>query len=395
MNYYKQLLTVTMWEYKRFYKIKNELIGIIVMLILFSVGYFGGKFAVKGLGEKQDLLISEDAPAALITQLESSYNLQPITASKKENTIQQLETEKEGMLLWEDETSGFVLYAYKKPGRLNRLQEGLDEYNKLRLLEQKNLTTDDYDLITGPAALETRFVYQPTRGRSTTIALFFAGIMVMAVFVSFAYQFTAITGEKQLKITEQIVSAIKPQVWMDGKILGITLTGLSSMVAYTILSILGGMLYFVFTGKSVSQIEEYVHLPAILMYFLFTTMGILLWNAMMAAVASVITDPNNSGKGSLMMLPVLFVLASLFVLAEPDNSFAVFLSWFPLTSATAMPMRWISTEIAWWEVTGSFVVLTAAFYFLRKLAAVIFRVSILISGKEPSWSEVYRLAREK
>jgi ABC-2 type transport system permease protein len=395
MNYYKQLLTVTMWEYKRFYKIKNELIGIIVMLILFSVGYFGGKFAVKGLTEKQDLMISEDAPAALITQLESSYTLQPINAGQKESTIQQLETDKEGMLLWEDEQSGFVLYAYKKPGRLNRLQERLDEYHKLRLLQQKNLTSDDYDQITGPAALETRFVYQPTRGRSTTIALFFAGIMVMAVFVSFAYQFTAITGEKQLKITEQIVSAIKPQVWMDGKILGITLTGLSSMVTYTILSILGGMLYFVFTGKSVSQIEEYVHLPAILMYFLFTTMGILLWNAMMAAVASVITDPNNSGKGSLMMLPVLFVLASLFVLAEPDNSFAVFLSWFPLTSATAMPMRWISTEIAWWEVIGSFVVLTAAFYFLRKLAAIIFRVSILISGKEPSWSEVYRLAREK
>ena len=33
-------------------------------------------------------------------------------------------------------------------------------------------------------------------------------LMLLAVFLSFAYQFTAITGEKQLKITEQIVSAI-------------------------------------------------------------------------------------------------------------------------------------------------------------------------------------------
>ncbi|MFO7656979.1 MAG: hypothetical protein R6W78_07920 [Bacteroidales bacterium] len=91
----------------------------------------------------------------------------------------------------------------------------------------------------------------------------------MAVFLSFAYQFTAITSEKQLKITEQIVSAISPQVWMDGKIFGITLTGISSMNTYSVLSILGGALYFQFKGLPLSAILDYLYLTSIAIYLPF------------------------------------------------------------------------------------------------------------------------------
>jgi ABC-2 type transport system permease protein len=59
-----------------------------------------------------------------------------------------------------------------------------------------------------------------------------------------------------------------------------------------------------------------------------------------------------------------------------------------------MPMRWAVTEVGLWQLAGSFIVLVATFYFLRKLAAKIFRVSILINGKEPSWSEIFKLLKE-
>ncbi len=395
MSYIKQVLTVTLWEYKRFYKIKNELIGIVVMLILFVAGFFGGSYAVKGLGEKQELILLDHADPELVGLLSQSYEIKQIPDSEVESVKEQINHNKEGMILWEEGNNDFRLYAYKKPGRLEKLQNQLDEYQKQRNLQARGLTSDDFEQILSGAKLEIQFIYEAGRGKKRIVSFFFAGLMVMAVFMSFAYQFTAITGEKQLKITEQIISAIKPQVWMDGKILGITLTGISSMALYTLLSILGGMLFFQFTGASVSQIKEFVHLPALALYFLYTLMGILMWNSLMAAIASVITDPNNSGKSSLMLLPALFVFSSLFVLAEPDNHVAVFLSWFPLTSATAMPMRWVATEVAGWELVGSFLLLTVTFYLMRKVAATIFRVSILISGKEPSWSEIYKMMREK
>ncbi|MFZ1291907.1 MAG: hypothetical protein WAR79_17550 [Melioribacteraceae bacterium] len=46
-----------------------------------------------------------------------------------------------------------------------------------------------------------------------------------------------------------------------------------------------------------------------------------------------------------------------------------------------------------WELIGSFIVLVFTFYIIRKLAAKIFRVSILITGKEPTWSEVFKLSK--
>jgi ABC-2 type transport system permease protein len=87
-------------------------------------------------------------------------------------------------------------------------------------------------------------------------------------------------------------------------------------------------------------------------------------------------------------------VASFLVIRDPDNNMSLFLSWFPLTSATSMPMRWAVSEVEYWQLAGSFIVLAATFYSARKLAAKIFRVSILINGKEPSWSEIFKLLKE-
>jgi ABC-2 type transport system permease protein len=198
-----------------------------------------------------------------------------------------------------------------------------------------------------------------------------------------------------LKITEQIVSAIKPQVWMDGKIFGITLTGLSSMFTYAMISILGGMIFFQFSGSPVSRILDFLHFPSVLLFFCFALTGILIWNAFLAAIAAMITDPNNSGKSSLMLIPILFVVASFLVIRDPDNKLAIFLSWFPFTSATAMPMRWAITEVTGLELAASFILLVLTFYILRKLAAKIFHISILISGKEPGFKEIIKLSKGK
>ncbi len=61
------------------------------------------------------------------------------------------------------------------------------------------------------------------------------------------------------------------------------------------------------------------------------------------------------------------------------------------TQATALRVN--SLEVGFWQLAGSLAILVVTFYFIRKLAAKIFRVSILISGKEPSFIEVIKLAQ--
>jgi ABC-2 type transport system permease protein len=394
MTYLNKLVTVTLWEYKRFFKPKNEALGIAIMLLVSLVSYFATKIAVSDSKEKTALTVYQNLDTTLKVMLLTDYNINEVNPDQKSVVIEAVSNAKKGIVLSYDDNR-FTIHAYKDSKDVKKLRKILDEYQKTIKMKDFGISQANFNSILAPALLQESFVYTNNSKSRVLLAFFFAGLMIMAVFISFAYQFTAITGEKQLKITEQIVSAISPQLWMDGKIFGITLTGLSSMLTYSLLGVIGGVLIFQFSGTPVSTILNYLHLPSILLYIPFALMGILLWNAILAAIASVITDPNNSGKSSLMMLPLLFVASSFLVTSDPDKSISVFLSWFPLTSATSMPMRWAITEVELWQVAGSFIVLVASFYFLRKLAARIFRVSILISGKEPSWNQIFILLKEK
>ena len=394
MNYIKQIITVTRWEYSRFFKPKNEAIGIIIMLLLSGALYFGGKYALSESMPEIKVFVLNDNNGTLTEILKNNFTVQQLASSEKDIFIKGLNENKNNVLL-HIKNGTIELYAYKNNRDIKKLKTYLDIYHQQIEKQRLGLSADDLASVLSPASTEETFIIKDTSRNRLILSYFFAGLMILAVFLSFAYQFTAITGEKQLKITEQIVSAVSPQVWMDGKILGITLTGISSMITYSLLFILGGVIYFQFTGTSVLTILEYLHFPSIALFLPFALMGVLIWNAILAAIASVITDPNNSGKSSLMMLPLVFVIASFLVTRDPDSGLSVFLSWFPLTSATSMPMRWAITEVGISQLIGSFLIFLLTFYLIRKIAAKIFRVSILLTGKEPSCSEVYKFVKMK
>jgi len=217
MNYYRQVLTVTLWEYRRFFKIKNEIIGIAIMLLVFGVSYLGGKYATSISSEKPHLMVLKDLNPQLIEILSIDFVVEPISGEEMEKRLLQIASLKEGMLLLQD-GEGFVIHSWKKPKRLGALQENLKIYCQQEAMAKINLSTSDLEYVMRPADLKEVYLYEAGTNDRSVLAFFFAGLMIMAVFLSFAYQFTAITGEKQLKITEQIISAIKPQAWMDGKI---------------------------------------------------------------------------------------------------------------------------------------------------------------------------------
>ncbi|MBK8947149.1 MAG: hypothetical protein IPM32_18055 [Ignavibacteriae bacterium] len=81
------------------------------------------------------------------------------------------------------------------------------------------------------------------------------------------------------------------------------------MVTYSLLGNIDGIL-FQFTGVPVSSIKQYLHISSVLIFFPFALIGILIWNSILVAIASIITNPNNSWKSSLMLLPILFILTS-------------------------------------------------------------------------------------
>ena len=385
-------LTVTRWEFTRFYKIRNELIGLGIMLVVSLISYFITSAALKQPDELPRVAIInlaglEWSPRAAILQKATSM-------TDTTSAISLLRDEKlDGLvLLYSSDHWKIVTPAPRKWTSV--IETDLREQRAEWLPAVTGVAPAVVARITAPARSEKVYLREaPDRAGKITAIVFIVFILI-GVFLSFAYQFTAISGEKQQRITEQIISAVKPGVWMDGKILGISLTGFTSITVYGLLTIVGFGLYLQITGAGFSAVLAMVHWPSAILFLLFTFLSIVMWNAFLAAISSMITDPNNSSKNGLLMLPVLPAMSGFLALADPDTGFMQFLSLFPLTSGSVMPARLVLGDVSPWEVLASIVLLVAAIWLMRKVATLIFRTSILISGKEPSFREVWRWARE-
>ncbi len=390
MTYLKQLWTVSMWEYKRFFKIKNELIGIAIMLIVSLIMIWGGSFIKSLKSDVADLTVIDNIDNSLVSALETKFNIIKVPLSDQDKVIERIVEDHKGNLLLINEDS-YEFISWKEPAQLSLLKSILNEYHRDLKMTKLGITEDNLKNIFSPIDLETTYLEGSISRNS--LVYFFTILTVMAITLSFSYQSNAITGEKRLKITEQIISAIKPQTWMDGKIVGITITALSSMLLYSIIGILAGVIYFQITNKPLSILSDILHFPSILIFLIFSIMGILMWNALLAAISSMVIDPNNSSKMSLMLIPILFITLSMII--PPHHKAASILSWFPLTSSNGMPMRWVVDVVPWWQLIASFTILVLTFFALRVLAAKIFRVSILMSGKEPTWREIFKMIKAK
>jgi ABC-2 type transport system permease protein len=387
----RQTWIVARWEFFRFYKIKNELIGMGVMLVVGVISYF---LTSSALSQPKE-------PPRLAVLLQHDLAWQPTGPILKQAQIvrdsaaarSQLEQGKIDGLLSVQGHSTWELLVATPTKWTTKVEEELRGLRADWVVAAAGITSETYTMITQNVKLERVYLHKKNDKIDKIMAVVFIMFILVGIFLSFAYQFTAITGEKQQRITEQIISAVKPKVWMDGKILGITLTGISSIGMYMLLSVLGYSLYLQVIGEGFLKAFTAINFPSALLFLVYALLSILMWNAFMAAISSMITDPNNSSKNGLLMLPILPAMTGFLALSDPDSGLMRFLSFFPFTSGSVIPARLVLGQVSAWEVVLSLVCLLIAIWAMRKLAGIIFHTSVLITGKEPSILEVWKWAR--
>ena len=121
----------------------------------------------------------------------------------------------------------------------------------------------------------------------------FIALTCLGVFLGMASFFTGITGEKQLRVTEQVVAAISPQTWVDGKLLGLTAAAFGTLLTY------GAAMALFFVLLKLSGMDFPIPWAAIrpdklMLFLLLAVLGIFFWNCVFAAIAVTINDPNSS-----------------------------------------------------------------------------------------------------
>jgi ABC-2 type transport system permease protein len=392
----KLVYEVAKWEFNRWFKLKDQIITLLISAFI-SLLIFGGKALIEIFSDdKVELVIINSDVLPIKLSNESKIKL-----IKKEFT----EIGEQKKLLAEKEISGILilndidnieLTVNKEPVWLGELQEGLTSARQQIKLKQSNISPEELKNIFQQAQIKMNYT-DTKRERSSAgekvSAGIFIGLMLLGIFFGLSYQFVAITGEKQLRITEVIASAISPKTWIDGKILGLSLlslvllvtSALSTVVFIIVSSLFGSGWYIPFSITNPLLIVK---------LFILSISGFLLWNTFFSAIAATINDPNTSARSSLMMVPVVPVTIAFFAIGNPDSMVMKILSLFPLTSSPVLSARLVLTDVPFTEILLSLVLLIISIWYLRKAAGNIFSLSILLYGKEPSWKEISRWFKE-
>jgi ABC-2 type transport system permease protein len=376
------ILTVASWEYNRFFKWKDVLKGLFWTTIVGALSFFGTTWLLSDSSQKVIVAVADYGPFD-----PADFTLPDVTFLSADASGDSVVAD--GALTIESvDRAVLELPGQRKWARdVESLLDGLRADVKRDAL---GLSAEAYADIGVGMEVEQRIESVPQRSRSTKfIAGFSILFVLMAVFLSFAYQFTAITGEKTQRITEQIVAAISPQTWMDGKILGISAIGITYVILYSLLTVGVTFVIFLYTGGSILAVLTSLQPVLVLTFLLFALLGILMWNAFLAAVAATIDDPNSSQRSGLMMLPILPVIFGGLALLNPDTGAVTFMSYFPLTSYAVMPAKMVLSSVAWWEPILALVLLAATAYLFRLAAGRIFRMGMMMTGKEPSYREMW------
>ena len=256
-------------------------------------------------------------------------------------------------------------------------------------------------------SLETKKISgSMTTGESAAQSFALAYVMGVVLFLVITIYGVNVMGsvveEKTTRIVEVLVSSLRPFQLMMGKVLGVGAVSLFQFVLWglgaklllsqrrALLADLGGV-------EEARQVFQMPHLTAatlgvFLSYFLG---GFFLYSAMYAAVGAM---SSNEQEARQAQQPVMFLLlvayVSMFGLTNnPESTYAVTLSLIPFTAPIAMPVRWAASTVPAGELGASLGLLAAGIVAVTWMAARIYRVGILMTGKRPNMRELVRWVR--
>jgi len=389
----RALWLVTGWEFRRYFKWKQEVVGLLVGIVIGGL-FMGGSALVTWTKARQRSMVGLVDSIGLRPQSVKGITFEPVTdlsaaeARVGEGTLA-------GLLTVESPDQVRLLVA-KDPAWQKELEQSLAEARLAWKLREQGLTSAQFEGLVKPPALKMVRHAQgrPAVGKARLVAgIAILALQFMAIMGCFALFFTNLTGEKQARVTEQVVTAIPAQTWMDGKILAFSLHGLKSVATLTFWGLLAAFGALRLAGSRIladlGALSPFAWVGALS----FLALGLLFWSAFYAGLAATIDDPNHSARSSVMMLPLMPVVFSMMLLKLPDTLLSRILSWLPVTSMGMMPLRVVQGSAGPWEALGSALLLFGAFLVMRRLAGRVFSASMLLYGQEPSWANVWRMLR--
>lgn len=407
-------MKIAKWEIKRNMKNKTFLIGLFLTPILI-VAFFliGSLFDEDNNEESEQLTVYVNDQLELFSGLEETIEQSGLNIALEKTELSESEVEN---ALQESENTAYIFIdqrAINEGSVPVYSSEDMDPFfiNQIQILEvplkaaqMANLGLNEEQLAIISSTIhfeEISFADMESQGEPSVeeesgppleraIPGVFAGFLLLSIVFTGMAIFQSASQEKKDKIAEIILSSVTPGELMNGKIIGYFALG----IIQTIVSII--ILLPVAIWKIDFPFLEYLFVPELILYAFIAILGYLLFASIFVGIGATMSDISTAGnfQGFVMMLPFAMFIFIGPVLSDPSGLWAQVGTYIPFTSPGVLLLRMIVLDDwPWLEIIISLAILIVSIWLFMKLAGKIFKVGILLYGKNASPKEIWKWIR--
>jgi ABC-2 type transport system permease protein len=240
--------------------------------------------------------------------------------------------------------------------------------------------------------------------QTATIISGIAGLMLYFMLILYGMMvMRGVMEEKTNRISEVLISSVKPFQLLLGKIVGIAMVALTQLLLWGLLfkflyiilplisptfnTALGNGMFATLSAQLGADFNWALIIGAFIFYFTF---GYLLYASLFAAVGSAVNEDQAEAQTLTLPITVPIIIAiyiATHAVQYPNSNLSFWGSIIPFTSPIVMIAR-INFDVPLWQLILSMALLVLTFLVIVYIASRIYRVGILMYGKKPTLLEL-------
>lgn len=389
---------VAKWEIKKNIKNKTFLFMTFVFPLLILI-IAGGAGYIGGMSSNQDFNIGViDQTGSIYKELDQVYRTSDIAINRVENTFNKEEIKK----ILEENNYDSIVYL---PKNIIESNQAVIYYKDLRGLDTNVISSSLSNIIVEKRLLQSgysadevlsltknvNFTTQSLKDEKTGMASIFLPLG-LAMLMAFSSMFSgsalmqSINKEKSDKLVEILFSSLTPNNLMFGKVIGYGLLGICQIIIWGIAGLFVINIFFDMPINLLLNLKT----SYMFVYFLLGFVMISALNAIAGASSKDLQSSGQSINGLIVIVPIIPVWFSSILIQNPSGTISRVLSYIPFFTPTTMLIRMGISSPPIWEIALTTVILAIISLVLIKFASKIFRVGMLMYGKDMSLKEIIK-----
>lgn len=305
---------------------------------------------------------------------------------------------------------------------LSSLRDDVREVIRQERLERANVSEEVKQIYDSRPGLDSRKLTEEGVETEDNVGLLTGigmamGILIFGIVTGYGGLLTrSVIEEKTNRIIEIITSSVTPIELLCGKIAGVAGLAVTQVAIWVAagfgLSAIAGPVASIMMQSQLENMEaaeetaqafdpSMFEMPSIepsliVLFFIFLILGFLIYSTMFAAIGSAADSETDTQQFMFpVMVPIFIAYFLLFrVMEAPDTGLAVISSLIPLFAPIIMITRIAITDVPFWEIALSIVLMGLTFWGLLWLSAKIYSVGILNYGKSANFKELLKWIRQ-